>query len=335
MSGWTGIPVTELTREESRRLLEMEDILHKRIVGQDKAVSAVARAIRRGRSGLKDPKRPLGSFIFLGPTGVGKTELCKALGAAMFGDENAVIRFDMSEFMEKYSTSRLVGSPPGYVGYEEGGELTEQVRRKPYSVILFDEIEKAHPDVFNMLLQILDDGVLTDSQGRHVDFKNTVIIMTSNVGAKLIAGEGREIGFKNASEDNGALDDTRIHDAVMGELKKAFRPEFLNRVDEIIVFNQLTKDEIHEIAARMLNKTAERLKDMEIEMSFSPEVVELVSNAGFDPVYGARPLRRAIQSKVEDKLSEQILDGTVLPKRKYECVLENGAVKFRETVEAQ
>ena len=253
----------------------------------------------------------------------------------MFGDENAVIRFDMSEFMEKYSTSRLVGSPPGYVGYEEGGELTEQVRRKPYSVILFDEIEKAHPDVFNMLLQILDDGVLTDSQGRHVDFKNTVIIMTSNVGAKLIAGEGREIGFKNASEDNGALDDTRIHDAVMGELKKAFRPEFLNRVDEIIVFNQLTKDEIHEIAARMLNKTAERLKDMEIEMSFSPEVVELVSNAGFDPVYGARPLRRAIQSKVEDKLSEQILDGTVLPKRKYECVLENGAVKFRETVEAQ
>lgn len=335
VSGWTGIPVTELTREESRRLLEMEDILHKRIVGQDKAVSAVARAIRRGRSGLKDPKRPLGSFIFLGPTGVGKTELCKALGAAMFGDENAVIRFDMSEFMEKYSTSRLVGSPPGYVGYEEGGELTEQVRRKPYSVILFDEIEKAHPDVFNMLLQILDDGVLTDSQGRHVDFKNTVIIMTSNVGAKLIAGDGREIGFKNASEDNGALDDTRIHDAVMGELKKAFRPEFLNRVDEIIVFNQLTKDEIHEIAARMLNKTAERLKDMEIEMSFSPEVVELVSNAGFDPVYGARPLRRAIQSKVEDKLSEQILDGTVLPKRKYECVLENGAVKFRETVEAQ
>ena len=335
VSGWTGIPVTELTREESRRLLEMEDILHKRIVGQDKAVSAVARAIRRGRSGLKDPKRPLGSFIFLGPTGVGKTELCKALGAAMFGDENAVIRFDMSEFMEKYSTSRLVGSPPGYVGYEEGGELTEQVRRKPYSVILFDEIEKAHPDVFNMLLQILDDGVLTDSQGRHVDFKNTVIIMTSNVGAKLIAGEGKEIGFKNASEDNGALDDTRIHDAVMGELKKAFRPEFLNRVDEIIVFNQLTKDEIHEIAARMLNKTAERLKDMEIEMSFSPEVVELVSNAGFDPVYGARPLRRAIQSKVEDKLSEQILDGTVLPKHKYECVLENGAVKFRETVEAQ
>ena len=330
VSGWTGIPVTELTREESQRLLEMESILHKRIVGQDKAVSAVARAIRRGRSGLKDPKRPLGSFIFLGPTGVGKTELCKALGAAMFGDENAVIRFDMSEFMEKHSTSRLVGSPPGYVGYEEGGELTEQVRRKPYSVILFDEIEKAHPDVFNMLLQILDDGVLTDSQGRHVDFKNTVIIMTSNVGAKLIAGEGREIGFKNASEDNGALDDTRIHDAVMGELKKAFRPEFLNRVDEIIVFNQLTKDEIHEIAARMLNKTAERLKDMEIEMSFSPEVVELVSNAGFDPVYGARPLRRAIQSKIEDKLSEKMLDSSISAGKKYVCVFRDGAFEFDE-----
>ena len=335
VSGWTGIPVTELTREESQRLLEMESILHKRIVGQDKAVSAVARAIRRGRSGLKDPKRPLGSFIFLGPTGVGKTELCKALGAAMFGDENAVIRFDMSEFMEKHSTSRLVGSPPGYVGYEEGGELTEQVRRKPYSVVLFDEIEKAHPDVFNMLLQILDDGVLTDSQGRHVDFKNTVIIMTSNVGAKLIAGEGKAIGFKGASEDNGALDDTRIHDAVMGELKKAFRPEFLNRVDEIIVFNQLTKDEIHEIAARMLKKTEERLSDMEIEMSFSPEVVSMVADAGFDPVYGARPLRRAIQSKVEDRLSEQILDGTVLPKHKYECVLENGEVMFRETETAK
>ncbi len=335
VSGWTGIPVTELTREESQRLLEMESILHKRIVGQDKAVSAVARAIRRGRSGLKDPKRPLGSFIFLGPTGVGKTELCKALGAAMFGDENAVIRFDMSEFMEKHNTSRLVGSPPGYVGYEEGGELTEQVRRKPYSVVLFDEIEKAHPDVFNMLLQILDDGVLTDSQGRHVDFKNTVIIMTSNVGAKLIAGEGKAIGFKNASEDNGALDDTRIHDAVMGELKKAFRPEFLNRVDEIIVFNQLTKDEIHEIAARMLKKTEKRLRDMEIEMSFSPEVVSMVADAGFDPVYGARPLRRAIQSKVEDRLSEQILDGTVLPKHRYECVLENGEVKFRETETAK
>ena len=335
VAGWTGIPVTELTREESQRLLEMESILHKRIVGQNKAVSAVARAIRRGRSGLKDPKRPLGSFIFLGPTGVGKTELCKALGAAMFGDENAVIRFDMSEFMEKHTTSRLVGSPPGYVGYEEGGELTEKVRRKPYSVILFDEIEKAHPDVFNMLLQILDDGILTDSQGRRVDFKNTVVIMTSNIGAKLIAGEGRTIGFKNAGEDSGALDDTRIHDAVMSELKKAFRPEFLNRVDEIIVFNQLTKDEIHEIASRMLKQTSERLKTMEIEMSFSPEVVTMVADAGFDPVYGARPLRRAIQTKVEDKLSEQILEGSVAAKHEYECVLENGEVRFKEAAPAE
>ena len=328
VAGWTGIPVTELTKEESEKLLNLEKELHKRVVGQEKAVSAVARAIRRGRSGLKDPKRPLGSFIFLGPTGVGKTELCKALGAAMFGDENAVIRFDMSEFMEKHTTSRLVGSPPGYVGYEEGGELTEKVRRKPYSVVLFDEIEKAHPDVFNMLLQILDDGILTDSQGRRVDFKNTVIIMTSNLGAKLIAGGNKSIGF---SQGGGALeDDAKIHDAVMGELKKAFRPEFLNRIDEIIVFNQLTKDEIHEIASRMLAQTSERLRSMDIEMKFSPEVVTMVSDAGFDPVYGARPLRRAIQTKVEDKLSEQILDGTVKGKNSYECVLEDGEVSFRE-----
>ena len=335
VAGWTGIPVTELTREESQRLLEMESILHERIVGQNKAVSAVARAIRRGRSGLKDPKRPLGSFIFLGPTGVGKTELCKALGAAMFGDENAVIRFDMSEFMEKHTTSRLVGSPPGYVGYEEGGELTEKVRRKPYSVILFDEIEKAHPDVFNMLLQILDDGILTDSQGRRVDFRNTVVIMTSNIGAKLIAGEGRTIGFKNESTGNGVLDETRIRDAVMSELKKAFRPEFLNRVDEIIVFNQLTKDEIREIASRMLEKLSERLRTMEIEMSFSPEVVTMAADAGFDPVYGARPLRRAIQTKIEDKLSEQILEGVVCAKHRYECTLENGEVRFNEIAESE
>ncbi len=335
VAGWTGIPVTELTREESQRLLEMESILHERIVGQNKAVSAVARAIRRGRSGLKDPKRPLGSFIFLGPTGVGKTELCKALGAAMFGDENAVIRFDMSEFMEKHTTSRLVGSPPGYVGYEEGGELTEKVRRKPYSVILFDEIEKAHPDVFNMLLQILDDGILTDSQGRRVDFRNTVVIMTSNIGAKLIAGEGRTIGFKNENTGNGVLDETRIRDAVMSELKKAFRPEFLNRVDEIIVFNQLTKDEIREIASRMLEKLSERLRTMEIEMSFSPEVVTMAADAGFDPVYGARPLRRAIQTKIEDKLSEQILEGVVCAKHRYECTLENGEVRFNEIAESE
>ena len=329
VSGWTGIPVVELTKEESQRLLKMEDILHERIVGQDKAVSAVAKAIRRGRSGLKDPKRPVGSFIFLGPTGVGKTELCKALGSAMFGDENAVIRFDMSEFMEKHNASRLVGSPPGYVGYDEGGQLTEKVRRKPYSVILFDEIEKAHPDVFNMLLQILDDGILTDSQGRRVDFRNAVIIMTSNLGAKLIAGEGKAIGF--AGEADGTLSDSRIHDAVMSELKKAFRPEFLNRVDEIIVFKQLKKEEIKEIADRMLKNLQERLGSMEITVTFSDEVISMISDAGFDPVYGARPLRRAIQSKIEDKLSEEILDGKVVSGKMYLCNSdENNEVVFVE-----
>ena len=329
VSGWTGIPVVELTKEESQRLLKMEDILHERIVGQDKAVSAVAKAIRRGRSGLKDPKRPVGSFIFLGPTGVGKTELCKALGSAMFGDENAVIRFDMSEFMEKHNASRLVGSPPGYVGYDEGGQLTEKVRRKPYSVILFDEIEKAHPDVFNMLLQILDDGILTDSQGRRVDFRNAIIIMTSNLGAKLIAGEGKAIGF--AGEADGTLSDSRIHDAVMSELKKAFRPEFLNRVDEIIVFKQLKKEEIKEIAGRMLQNLQERLGSMEITVTFTDEVISMISDAGFDPVYGARPLRRAIQSKIEDKLSEEILDGKVVSGKMYLCNSdENNEVVFVE-----
>ena len=328
VSGWTGIPTTELTREESRRLLDLESELHRRIVGQDKAVSAVAKAIRRGRSGLKDPKRPLGSFIFLGPTGVGKTELCKALGAAMFGDENAVIRLDMSEYMEKHNASRLVGSPPGYVGYEEGGQLTEKVRRKPYSIVLFDEIEKAHPDVFNMLLQILDDGILTDSQGRRIDFKNTVIIMTSNLGAKQIAGSGKAIGF--SGEQGQTLSDEQIRDAVMGELKQAFRPEFLNRVDEIIVFNQLTKTEIGEIAARMLDQTKARLASMEITMDFSQSVIDMVADEGFDPVYGARPLRRAIQTKIEDPLSEQILEGSVTANHNYVCELENGGVVFKE-----
>ena len=332
VSGWTGIPTTELTREESKRLLDLEAELHRRIVGQDKAVSAVARAIRRGRSGLKDPKRPLGSFIFLGPTGVGKTELCKALGAAMFGDENAVIRLDMSEYMEKHNASRLVGSPPGYVGYEEGGQLTEKVRRKPYSIVLFDEIEKAHPDVFNMLLQILDDGILTDSQGRRIDFKNTVVIMTSNLGAKQIAGSGKAIGF--SGEKGETLSDEKIREAVMGELKQAFRPEFLNRVDEIIVFNQLTKPEIGEIAKRMLNQTRERLASMEITMDFSQSVIDMVADEGFDPVYGARPLRRAIQTKIEDKLSEQILEGTIAAGKQYVCELENGEVVFKEAAQS-
>ena len=315
ISGWTGIPVTEISKEESERLLKMEELLHRRIVGQDKAVSAVARALRRTRSGLKDPKRPMGSFIFLGPTGVGKTELCKALGQAVFGSEDAVIRFDMSEFMEKHNASRLVGSPPGYVGYEEGGQLTEKVRRKPYSVILFDEIEKAHPDVFNMLLQILDDGILTDSQGRRVDFKNTVIIMTSNLGAKLIAGEGKSIGF--GSQKDGS--DLAIEQAVMGEVKKAFRPEFINRVDEIIVFKQLRQEEIKLIARKLLDSLSERLGTQGVSLSFTDSVAELVAEKGFDPVYGARPINREIRKRVEDYLSEKLLDGSMEKGKEYIC----------------
>ncbi len=310
VSGWTGIPVVELTQEESRRLLNMESELHERIVGQDEAVKAVSRAIRRSRVGLKDPKRPTGSFIFLGPTGVGKTELCKSLAASMFGDENAMIRLDMSEYMEKHTVSRLVGSPPGYVGYDEGGQLTERVRRKPYSVVLFDEIEKAHPDVFNMLLQILDDGILTDSQGRRVDFKNCIIIMTSNIGAKQIAGSGSSsLGF--GSEKGGSMSDEKIKEAVMGELKNAFRPEFLNRVDDIIVFRKLLKEDIEQIAKRMLDSLAKRVASMQITISFDDAAVSSIADAGFDPVYGARPLRRAIQSKIEDKLSEEILEGRI------------------------
>ncbi len=329
VSGWTGIPVAELTREESKRLLNMEEELHRRIVGQDKAVSAVSRAIRRGRSGLKDPKRPLGSFIFLGPTGVGKTELCKALGQVMFGDENAMIRFDMSEFMEKHNASRLVGSPPGYVGYDEGGELTEKVRRKPYSVVLFDEIEKAHPDVFNMLLQILEDGFITDSQGRRVDFRNCIIIMTSNVGAKLISGGGKSIGF-SSDGNSGALSESKIHDAVMGELKRTFKPEFLNRVDEIIVFHQLNKDNITEIASRMLEQLRVRLLNLDITVDFTPEAVAKIADAGFDIVYGARPLRRAIQSKIEDRLSELMLEGAVCANRHYVCRSDGEEFVFTE-----
>ena len=321
VSGWTGIPVSEITQEESQKLLNLEKVLHERIVGQEKAVEAVAKVIRRSRSGLKDPKRPMGSFIFSGPTGVGKTELCKALGQAMFGDENAVIRLDMSEYMEKHNASKLVGSPPGYVGYDEGGQLTEKVRRKPYSIILFDEIEKAHPDVFNMLLQILDDGILTDSTGRKVDFKNTVVIMTSNLGAKQIAGQSKAIGF---GEDSDKISDDKIKSAVMGELKKAFRPEFLGRIDEVIVFSQLSSAEIEEIAGRMIDTLKARLKAMDMEVDFGDDVTKLVAKAGFDPVYGARPLRRALQNKVEDKLSEEILSSKILPGKKYVCRVENG-----------
>ena len=327
VSQWTGIPVAQLTQEESQRLLRMEDELHQRIVGQDEAVSAVARAIRRGRAGLKDPKRPTGSFIFLGPTGVGKTELCKTLAASMFGDENAMIRLDMSEYMEKHTVSRLVGSPPGYVGYEEGGQLTEKVRRRPYSVVLFDEIEKAHPDVFNMLLQILEDGILTDSQGRRVDFKNCIIIMTSNVGAKKISQSGQGIlGF--AADKSETADEKKIREAVMGELKNMFRPEFLNRVDDIIVFRQLKQEDINEIARRMLSGLSKRVRELDFELEFSDEAVEEIGKAGFDPVYGARPLRRAIQQKIEDKLSEEMLEGKLVAGNKYVCIVENGEYKF-------
>lgn len=327
VSGWTGIPVVQLTETESKRLLNMENVLHERIVGQDEAVTAVSRAIRRGRVGLKDPKRPIGSFIFLGPTGVGKTELCKALAEAIFGDENAIIRFDMSEYMEKHTVSRLVGSPPGYVGFDEGGQLTKRVRQKPYSVVLFDEIEKAHPDVFNILLQILEDGVLTDSQGRKVDFKNTIIIMTSNVGAKMITSQRGSLGFTDAQAGE-SMDDKRIRENVLRELRDTFRPEFLNRVDDIIVFHALTKQDIHQIAGKMLDTLAKRAKEMDITIEFTDALVDKIGEAGFDPVYGARPLRRAIQSQIEDKLSEEMLEGNIQANSAYVCDYEKGTVIF-------
>ncbi|MDQ2084888.1 ATP-dependent Clp protease ATP-binding subunit [Herbivorax sp. ANBcel31] len=306
---WTGIPVKRLAEEETERLMNMEEELHKRVIGQDEAVKALAKAIRRGRVGLKDPKRPVGSFIFLGPTGVGKTELSKALAEALFADENAMIRIDMSEYMEKHSVSRLVGSPPGYVGYEEGGQLTEKVRRNPYSVLLFDEIEKAHPDVFNILLQILEDGRLTDSQGRNVDFRNTVIIMTSNVGARLIT-EPKRLGF-GAGADDKSKDYKDMKNNVMGELKKTFRPEFLNRIDEIIVFHPLEEKHLVEIVGLMVDVLAKRLKDNAIDIEISDDAKVLLAKKGFDQVFGARPLRRAIQSMIEDKLAEEMLDGRV------------------------
>lgn len=329
VSVWTGIPVVQLTEEESERLLHLEETLHQRLVGQEEAVSAVSRAIRRGRVGLKDPKRPVGSFIFLGPTGVGKTELTKALAEAMFGDENAMIRLDMSEYMEKHTVSRLVGSPPGYVGYDEGGQLTEAVRRKPYSVVLFDEIEKAHPDVFNILLQILEDGRLTDAQGRKVDFKNTVIIMTSNVGARLITEKKGSLGF--ASEDNQKLDSEKVKELVLGELKSTFRPEFLNRVDDIIVFHKLTDEDIREIAGRMLKTLQKRLSEIGISAEFAEAAVAEIAKEGFDPIYGARPLRRAIQTKLEDRLSELMLEGKVHAGNRVVCDFENGEFIFVES----
>lgn len=304
VSSWTGIPATQLTKEESDRLLNMEKLLHERIVGQDKAVSGIARAIRRGRAGLKNPKRPIGSFIFLGPTGVGKTELCKTLAETMFGDEDAIIRLDMSEYMEKHTVSKLIGSPPGYVGFDEGGQLTEKIRRKPYSVVLFDEIEKAHPDIFNMLLQILEDGILTDSQGRKVSFKNAVIIMTSNVGASKITDPKSSLGFGSDGKD----ENESIEKLVMADLKATFKPEFLNRVDEIIVFKQLEKQDIEEIARRMLKTLRKQLAELGTQLIFTDAAVAAIADVGFDKVYGARPLRRAIQTKIEDRLSELILE---------------------------
>ncbi len=326
VSNWTGVPVKQLTEQESDRLLHMEEILHQRVIGQNEAVDAVAKAIRRGRVGLKDPKRPIGSFLFLGPTGVGKTELCKALAEALFGDENNMIRLDMSEYMEKHSVSRMVGSPPGYVGYDEGGQLTEKIRRNPYSVVLFDEIEKAHPDVFNMLLQILEDGILTDSQGRRVDFRNAVIIMTSNIGARMIT-ETKNLGF--GDRDAKMKDDKEIKDDVMGELKQHFRPEFLNRVDDIIVFRKLTDADIRQIASKLLAQLAARVKQLGIEMEVSEEAIAEIAKEGYEPVYGARPLRRAITTKIEHTLSEYLLSGKVKSGDQLKLCYTDGAFVFR------
>ncbi len=306
VSSWTGVPVKKLAEEESERLLHLEQLLHQRVVGQNEAVHAVSRAVRRARAGLKDPKRPIGSFVFLGPTGVGKTELARALAEALFGDEDALVSLDMSEYMERFAVSRLVGAPPGYVGYDEGGQLTESVRRKPYSVILLDEIEKAHPDVFNILLQVLEDGRLTDARGRVVDFRNTVIIMTSNVGVQLLRREGT-MGFHTGEDQQAGYE--RMKAKVTDELKRTFRPEFLNRIDEIIVFHSLSSEHIKEIVGLMIEEVAKRMKENEVEIEVTGATRELLAREGFDELYGARPLRRAIQRQVEDSLSEELLRG--------------------------
>ena len=328
VSQWTGIPVSRMTEQEAQRLIRLEETLHRRLVGQEEAVSAVARAIRRARAGLKDPKRPIGSFIFLGPTGVGKTELCRALGEAMFGDEDAVVRLDMSEFMEKHTVSRMMGSPPGYVGYEEGGELTEAVRRKPYSVVLLDEIEKAHPDVFNVLLQILEDGRLTDNTGRVVSFKNTIVVMTSNAGASL-KGSGRAMGFGSSGRDE-ARDYEAMKDSVMKEVRELFRPEFINRVDELIVFHPLTEEEIRRITEMMLRQVAARLEEQEIRLEWDAEVVSKLAEDGYDPKFGARPLRRLIQRTVEDTLSEELLQGHISLGQAVRLTVRDGQVALQE-----
>ena len=329
VSLWTHIPVTSLTEDESKRLLRLEEELHKRVIGQEEAVAAVSRAVRRSRAGLKDPKRPIGSFIFLGPTGVGKTELCRALGEAMFGDEDALIRVDMSEYMEKHAVSRMIGSPPGYVGHDDGGQLTEKVRRKPYSVVLFDEIEKAHPDVFNILLQILEDGRLTDSKGRTVDFRNTIVVMTSNVGASTLKRQ-MSLGF-GASDAGAERDYERMKTSVLEELKKSFRPEFLNRLDEIIVFHSLDEAQIRAIVDVMLSQVVRRLAERDIHLVVDDEARDLLSKEGFDPQYGARPLRRAIQRQVEDNLSEEILAGRIALGDTVYAKVSEGKMVFSRT----
>ena len=331
ISNWTGIPAKKITEDENERLKNLEKILHERVIGQDEAVEAVAKAIRRGRVGLKDPKRPIGSFLFLGPTGVGKTELSKALAQGLFGDENAMIRIDMSEYMEPHSVSKLIGSPPGYVGFDEGGQLTEKIRRKPYSVILFDEIEKAHPDVMNMLLQILEDGRLTDSQGRTVNFKNTVIIMTSNIGARLITDK-KTLGFSKTNKDNKEKEESSkkeyedIKKEVMDALKKELRPEFINRIDEIIVFHKLTDNEISKIIDIMLKEVTTRLEAQKIKIELEPEVKELIASKGIDKNFGARPLRRTIQSVIEDRLAEEILDNNLQKGKTNKIGVKDGKI---------
>ncbi len=317
VSSWTGVPVQKLTQSENEKLKNLETILHQRVVGQNEAIEAISKAIRRGRVGLKDPNRPIGSFLFLGPTGVGKTELSKALAEALFGNENAMIRVDMSEYMEPHSISKLIGSPPGYVGFDEGGQLTEKIRRKPYSVILFDEVEKAHPDVMNMLLQILDDGRLTDAQGRTVNFKNTVIIMTSNIGARMITDKNT-LGFSVSTnqKEEAQKEYENIKKDVMGELKKQFRPELINRIDEIIVFHKLTDEDVKQIIEIMLNQLQKRMKEQNIELEIDESVKDLIAKKGVDTNYGARPLKRAIQSVLEDRIAEEILDGNIKPNQK-------------------
>ena len=326
VSLWTGIPVAGLTADESSHLLQMEDALRRRVIGQEEAVHAVSNAIRRSRVGLGDPNRPIGSFLFLGPTGVGKTELCRALAQALFGDEKALIRVDMSEYMERHSASRLIGSPPGYVGHEEGGQLTEKVRRKPYSVVLFDEIEKAHEDVFNLLLQVMEDGHLTDSLGRRVDFRNTVVVMTSNIGAKAITDSRSKLGFSQQTHSEDGRTDAEIRSMVMADLKKTFRPEFLNRVDEIIVFHKLTRPDIRKIAKKLLDTVGHRLEQAGVCLSVPPEALDAVADSGFDPVYGARPLRRTIQSMIEDQAAAMLLDGTLRHGDTVEAGVQEGKI---------